>query len=190
MCEQACEYVSPGAAGTVRAVGGGERKRLYRRGDGGWQRGRGRMGARDMAWSAGVKRIVVWSVAVLCGVVSVGLVVLVAVRDLDTGDRTASIVGAVAGLAGLAVSVYFGLRQQAGAKTVVRATGPGATAVRGRVTGNAFGARSKVTSSPGGAIGTTAPGDGEVSARGSGAFAADGEVSANAFGDDSEVDGR
>lgn len=143
-----------------------------------------------MAWSAGVNRIVVWSIAVVCGAASVGLVVLVAVRDLDTGDRTASIVGAVAGLAGLAVSVYFGLRGPAGASTVVRATGPGATAVRGRVTGNAFGARSKVAGPQPGPSGTTAIGDGEVTARGAGAFAADGEVTGNAFGEDSEVDGR
>ncbi|MFC7304596.1 hypothetical protein ACFQVC_10260 [Streptomyces monticola] len=143
-----------------------------------------------MTGNTGTARVVVWSVAVLCGIVSVGLVVLVAVRDLDTGDRAASIVGAVAGLAGLAVSVYFGLRPDAGGGAAVRASGRGATAVRGNVVGNAFGARSKVSGRPSGGTPAAAPGEGPVSARGRGAFAADGEVAGNAFGEDSEVDGR
>jgi hypothetical protein len=51
-------------------------------------------------------RIIVWGVAVLCGLVVVGLGVLAIAGDLDRADMVASVVGAVTGLAGLAVSVY------------------------------------------------------------------------------------
>ncbi|MER6022089.1 hypothetical protein [Streptomyces anulatus] len=51
-------------------------------------------------------RIVVWAVAVGCGLVAVGLIVVAFVVDLETADQTASIAGALVGLAGLAVSVY------------------------------------------------------------------------------------
>ncbi|MEV0642015.1 hypothetical protein AB0I77_45255 [Streptomyces sp. NPDC050619] len=51
-------------------------------------------------------RIVVWAVAVLCGLGAAGLVVLVVAVDLNTADQAASVAGALVGIAGLAVSVY------------------------------------------------------------------------------------
>lgn len=144
-----------------------------------------------MVVAGGAARIAAWMVAALCGTVTVGLVVVVVVYDLDTGDRTASVVGAVAGLAGLAVSVYFGLRQQGGRGAVVRASGRGAIAVRGSVVGNALGDRSKVTGRPSLPVRSAATSsDAEVAAHGNGAFASDGDVVGNAFGEGSEVDGR
>ncbi|WP_329094372.1 hypothetical protein OG979_08425 [Actinomadura citrea] len=51
-------------------------------------------------------RIAVGAVAVVCGLVTVGLIVLVFAADLETANRTASIVGAVATLVGTTLSVY------------------------------------------------------------------------------------
>lgn len=49
----------------------------------------------------------VWAaVAVVCTVVVVGLVLVVALADLETADKIASVVGASVGVIGLAVSVF------------------------------------------------------------------------------------
>ncbi|MEU7253773.1 hypothetical protein [Streptomyces sp. NPDC045251] len=51
-----------------------------------------------------------WASAVLGGAVAVGLTVLAVAGDLDTADRVASVVGAVAALAALCLSVHAALR--------------------------------------------------------------------------------
>ena len=51
-------------------------------------------------------RRVVVAVAVLCGLLAVGLVVVALVVDLDTADRSASVAGSVLSAVGLAISVY------------------------------------------------------------------------------------
>jgi hypothetical protein len=65
-----------------------------------------------------------------------GLLVLVMARDLDTADQVASVLGAIAGLAGLGVSIYA-LKRPAPqpAAGSVTASGDQAVAVGGSITG-------------------------------------------------------
>ncbi|MET9412668.1 hypothetical protein ABZY03_00500 [Streptomyces klenkii] len=140
-------------------------------------------------------RQILWAVAGVCGAATIGLVVVAALADLDTGDRVASIVGAAAGLLGCALSVYFGLRQAGGTGVTVHAGGRGAVAAGGNATGNAVGKNSKVTravtppGSPAQPAPTPPPGQ-QVAAHGSGAAAAGGNATGNALGKGSEVEER
>ncbi|MEU6826226.1 hypothetical protein ABZ921_36910 [Streptomyces atriruber] len=163
-----------------------------------------------MAVLAGVRRRgVAWGVAVAGAAAAVGLTLVALLVDLDTADRVASLVGAVAGLAGLGFSAYAlvqpdgsgsgggnGSGNGGGSARVVRARGRGAVAAGGDVTGNAFGASSRtVNGRPGPQPPTPRPSTpgsvgGHVSARGDGAVAAEGDVRGNAFGDGSEADSR
>ncbi|MFH9575673.1 hypothetical protein ACH4MG_34710 [Streptomyces sp. NPDC017454] len=59
---------------------------------------------------AGWRRFFWWALAVLGGAVAVGLTVLAVAGDLDTADRVASVVGALAALAALCLSVHAALR--------------------------------------------------------------------------------
>ncbi len=140
---------------------------------------------------------------------AVGLTLVALLVDLDTADRVASLVGAVAGLAGLGFSAHALVRPDGdgagggtgggGSPRVVRARGRGAVAAGGDVTGNAFGASSKTINGQGQSQPqpqpqpqSPSPGSsrGHVSARGDGAVAAEGNVRGNAFGDGSEADSR
>lgn len=136
------------------------------------------------------RRKVMWAVAVLCGVTGVGLVLVAVLVDLDTADRTASVVGAVVALVGLALSAYTLLQAPVNAGGVARAYGRGAIAASGSISGNAVGARSKVRTAPAHPstpqTNSVTPGP-EVESRGEGAVAAGGDISGNAIGDDSEV---
>jgi hypothetical protein len=69
----------------------------------------------------GWRRVVWWSLAVLGAGAAIVLSLLVVVGDLDTADRLASVVGALAGVVALAVSVYAMLRTPASAPAPVRA---------------------------------------------------------------------
>ncbi|CAM5371620.1 hypothetical protein [Streptomyces abikoensis] len=137
---------------------------------------------------------IVWAVAGVCGLAAIGLIVVAALADLDTGDKAASIVGAVAGLVGCALSVYFGLRPGGSAGVTVRAGGRGAVAAGGNATSNAVGKNSKVTravTSPCPAQPPPAPPSAQqVAAHGSGAVAAGGDATGNALGEGSEVEER
>ena len=62
-----------------------------------------------------------WTVAVVAAGTTVVLSVMVAIGDLDTADRLASVVGAVAGVVALAVSVYAIFREPAPDVAPVRA---------------------------------------------------------------------
>ncbi|MFC8094991.1 hypothetical protein [Streptomyces sp. NPDC057301] len=132
-----------------------------------------------------------WVAAVVCAAGAVALVLVAVLVDLDTADRTASVIGAVASLAGLLVAVVALATTGGGDRRVVRVRGRNATAVRGDVVGNAFGDRSKVSgpapASPPGPSGTPAS---EISVRGENAFGAEGNVVRNAFGEGSEVEGQ
>ncbi|MGP3991307.1 hypothetical protein [Streptomyces sp. 3N207] len=85
-------------------------------------------------------RVVVGAVAVLCAAVSVGLVMLVVVRDLNTAGQAAGIVGSVASLAAFVLALYAlyqppatpapGTGEGAGAAS---ATGPRSVTVSGSV---------------------------------------------------------
>lgn len=138
------------------------------------------------------RRRVMWAVAALCGVTGVGLVLVAVLVDLDSADRTASVVGAVVALVGLALSTYALLQASANAGGAARAYGSGAIAAGGSISGNAVGTRSKVSAAPASAAPSTpqtnpvTPGL-QVESRGEGAVAAGGDISGNAIGDDSEV---
>ncbi|GAA2971501.1 hypothetical protein GCM10010446_65280 [Streptomyces enissocaesilis] len=80
----------------------------------------------------GWRRVVWWALAVLGAVATVTLTVLVVAGDLDTADRLASVVGAVAGLAALGVSVYAILRVPVAGPVPVRAQG-GSNAAGGNI---------------------------------------------------------
>ncbi|MET8684287.1 hypothetical protein ABZV77_08735 [Streptomyces sp. NPDC004732] len=151
----------------------------------------------------GRRRGLVWGVAVVGAVAAVGLTLVAVLVDLDTADRVASLVGAVAGLAGLGFSAYALAQPGGGSGSashgVVRARGRGAVAAGGDVTGNAFGADSKTFNGRAGTRARTQPqsptpgtsnSGGHVSARGDGAVTAEGDVRGNAFGDGSEADSR
>ncbi|MCX5610068.1 hypothetical protein OHB39_21155 [Streptomyces sp. NBC_00047] len=130
-----------------------------------------------------------WVVAVLAGVLAVGLIGVAALVDLETGDRTASIVGAVVSLAGLVVAVIALAQTSSGSGSGggrrVRA-GRGGVAAGGDLTGNAIGRGSTVVgpqsaTRAGGLRGRAA----DVYAGRDGVAAA-GDVRDNALGDDSE----
>lgn len=75
--------------------------------------------------------------AVVAALLAGGLLGLVVARDLDTADQVASVLGAMAGLAGLGVSIYALKRpapqSAAGSVTV---SGARAVGVAGSITGN------------------------------------------------------
>jgi hypothetical protein len=67
------------------------------------------------------QRVLWWSLAVVGAGAAIGLSALVMVGDLDTAGQLASVVGAVAGLVALAVSVYAMYRTPASGSLFVRA---------------------------------------------------------------------
>ncbi|MEY9994195.1 hypothetical protein ABIE67_006227 [Streptomyces sp. V4I8] len=144
-----------------------------------------------MSATSGAVRVLTWVAAVVCAAGAVALPLVAVLVDLDTADRTASVLGAIASLAGLLVAVVALARSGGGDHRVIRVRGRNAIGVHGAVVGNAFGANSKVsgprTGTTPGPAGTSAS---EMSVRGENAFGAEGDVVGNAFGEGSEVDGR
>ncbi|MFD6937319.1 hypothetical protein ACFWAP_14375 [Streptomyces goshikiensis] len=143
----------------------------------------------------GNSRKAMWAVATLCGVTGMGLVVF-ASFNLDSADKTASVVAAVAALADLGLGTYAVLQALGEAGGGVRARGTRAIAAGGSISGNAIGARSKVDASavlpappatPAASSASPAAAPPPVEASGDGTVAAAGDVSGNALGDDSEV---
>jgi hypothetical protein len=144
--------------------------------------------------SARTRRVLAWVVGGVCLGVVVGLSV-VAVLDPDVGDRTASVVGAVVAVAGLALSLITLLVTPAGGgqgtgAVTVRARGRGAVAAGRSVRGNAIGDRARVTGLPTAADPSAAvsrpPGGQDVTARGEGSVSAGEDIVDNAIGEDSE----
>ncbi|MFI6423074.1 hypothetical protein ACIBG6_37505 [Streptomyces sp. NPDC050842] len=124
-------------------------------------------------------RIVAWA----AGVVALGLIGVAVLVDLDSGDRIASVVGAVVSLA---VAAYTFVGSPAGSGRRIRA-GRGATVIDGDVSGSAVGRRSKVVGP------RTAPRTGRGRSRGGGDVQAGpdskvvlGDVRDSALGDESE----
>ncbi|MGI5048376.1 hypothetical protein ACM9HD_33780 [Streptomyces sp. JAC25] len=138
---------------------------------------------------SGAARIGVWAVAAVAGVVSAGLIVALVVNP-DMADRTASVTGAIVGLAAFVLAVITLVRSSGtgsgtGGGRRVRA-GQGGIAAGGNITGNAIGDRSKVVGPPTQAGTAAASGqDTDVRAARDG-LAAGGDVPDNALGDDSE----
>ncbi|MEU9319522.1 hypothetical protein [Streptomyces sp. NPDC048295] len=84
-----------------------------------------------MAGSRG-RRWLWWVVCVLSAVVVVALVLVSLLVDLDTGDRVASVVGAVTGVGGVALAMY-------GLKSGPTAAGPPASGTRSVQSGQGIG---------------------------------------------------
>ncbi|MFE1908696.1 hypothetical protein ACFU5Y_23560 [Streptomyces gardneri] len=124
-------------------------------------------------------RVVAWT----AGVVALGLVGVAVFVDLDSGDRIASVVGAVVGLAVAAYTVIGPSRSGRRIKA-----GRGATVIDGDVSGSAVGRGSKVVGP------RTAPRTGPRRARGSDddvqagpdSKVVLGDVTDSALGDESE----
>ncbi|WP_299542175.1 hypothetical protein [uncultured Streptomyces sp.] len=131
-------------------------------------------------------RVAVWVVAVVAGMVSAGLVVALVV-DPDMADRTASVTGAVVGLAAFVLAVVTLVRSPgtSGGGRRVRG-GRGGIAAGGNITGNAIGDRSRVIGPPTTAGPGSAGGQDADVRTGRDGIAAGGDVTDNALGDDSE----
>ncbi|MCY0933059.1 hypothetical protein [Streptomyces sp. H34-S4] len=116
---------------------------------------------------------------------------IVAVVDLDTGDRTASIIGAVLAAVGLVVSVLALARQSRGdSSSGRRVQAERGVAAGGNVANNAIGRNSRVdgSASPAASPGATTGDSGAVDVQaGPGGVAAGGDIAGNAIGDDSQV---
>ncbi|MFD2012505.1 hypothetical protein [Streptomyces narbonensis] len=125
-------------------------------------------------------RVVAWA----AGVVALGLIGVAVFVDLDSGDRIASVVGAVVGLV-VAAYTFVGPSGSSGRR--IRA-GRGATVIDGDVSGSAVGRGAKVVGPP------TAPRTGPPRARGAdddvraapGGKVVLGDVTDSALGDESE----
>ncbi len=84
------------------------------------------------------RKVLAWGGAVVGGVASVGLLVLLVAGELDTADQIASVAGAVIGLVSLGVSVYALKRPapEPESGTAAVANGDRAVAVAGSITGD------------------------------------------------------
>jgi hypothetical protein len=105
----------------------------------------------------GWRWVVWWSFAASGGAAAIVLTVLVVVGDLDTADRLASLVGAVAGVVALAVSVYAMLRTPAPGSPPVRAQG-GSNAAQGSIRNSSARETRPVPATPEGGGGISASG--------------------------------
>nr|WP_161123190.1 hypothetical protein [Streptomyces sp. SID7834] len=135
---------------------------------------------------SGAARVGVWVVAVVAGVVSAGLIVALVVNP-DMADRTASVTGAVVGLAALVLAVITLVHRpgtSGGGRRVV--AGRGGLAAGGSITGNAIGNRSKAVGPPTPAGPAPASGQDSYVRAARDGLAAGGDVTDNALGDDSE----
>ncbi|OEJ28653.1 hypothetical protein AR457_33595 [Streptomyces agglomeratus] len=131
-------------------------------------------------------RVWAWAGAVAGICVAVALVLVAVLVDLDTGDRVASVVGAVAGLAGCAVALVALLREPAAdAEPGIDASGERAVGVGGGVrgivsTGDNAALRAPDAGPPPPPAGTPSPGPspspGPVSAPGDRAIAIGGDL--------------
>ncbi|MFF3015419.1 hypothetical protein [Streptomyces sp. NPDC057939] len=137
---------------------------------------------------AGTARRVVWGAVVVSALLVVGLLVVVLVFDLDTGDKVASLVGAGLAAAGFVVAVVA-LVRPANTSGGVRA-GQGGVAAGGSINGSAVGANSRVSGQAApaapGAGGIAPSGGGQVTAE-PGGIAAGGDITGSALGDGSQV---
>ncbi|MGW6688739.1 hypothetical protein [Streptomyces sp. NPDC054961] len=155
-------------------------------------RGRGgKSGERAVAGVTGRARIAVWGAVAVTSLVAAGLLAVVLIFDLDTGDKVASLAGAFLAAAGLVISMVSLIGQGAAPTGVSVRAGQGGTAVGGNITGSALGANSRVRTQPPASPPATS-GSGPAGAVGSvvaepGGTAAGGDVSASALGDGSQV---
>jgi hypothetical protein len=105
-------------------------------------------------------RIVMWTLASVCGLAAVGLGVVAAVFDLETAGLVASVAGSVASLVGVALSCYVLVRPPAAGPhgATVTAAGARSVAAGGGIGRAVTGDRATVTGSPAAPSPTAAPG--------------------------------
>ncbi|WP_330334822.1 hypothetical protein OHS33_37135 [Streptomyces sp. NBC_00536] len=128
----------------------------------------------------------------VAALVAVGLLVVLVVADLDTGDKVASIVGAVLAGAGLVVAVLALLRENTSPVGQEVRAGQDGVASGGSIIGSALGVNARASASP--AV-SSAPAGGETVGPpviGSvvaepGGIAAGGDIRDSALGDGSQV---
>ncbi|MFE5714099.1 hypothetical protein ACFQ7J_25180 [Streptomyces sp. NPDC056501] len=129
-----------------------------------------------------MRRIVAWA----AGVVALGLIGVAVLVDLDSGDRIASVVGAVVSLA---VAAYTFVQSSSGGGPELRIRARrGATVIDGDVTGSAVGRGSKVVgprTAPGAGPRRRRPRGSDVQA-GPDSKVVLGDVHDSAIGDESE----
>lgn len=118
----------------------------------------------------GWRRAALIVAAVLCALTAVGLLVVAVAVDLSTADQLSSVVGAIVGLTGLALSVWALWRS--GSAAAVEA-GPGAVAAGGNI-GLAIAGSNNRLAAPGAPSVTPASGpvNRSVKATGTGSVAA------------------
>jgi hypothetical protein len=136
----------------------------------------------------GQARIVVWLLAVLCGLAAVGLGVIAAVADLDTAGQVASVAGSVAGLVGVALSCYTLLRPSAAGSHGTAATAAGARSVAaGGSIGRAVTGDRVTLTTPPAAPPATAGTSGSAQATGERGIAATGGIGEAITGDEARA---
>lgn len=118
----------------------------------------------------GWRRTALIVAAALCALTAVGLMVVAMVVDLSTADQLSSVVGAIVGLTGLALSVWALWRS--GSSAAVQA-GPGAVAAGGSI-GLAIARSNNRVAAPGApsAVPASGPANRSVRATGTGSVAA------------------
>lgn len=139
----------------------------------------------------GTARVWVWLTVVVAGLVTVGLVLVAVLADLDTAGQTASVVGAVVALAALLVSLIALFTSGAGGTGARRGRrvrgGRHSVVALGNITGSALGKDSKVTGPHSTMVGgTPAPNDGDDVQTGQGGIVALGDITDSALGEGSE----
>jgi len=92
----------------------------------------------------GWRRSALVGAAVLCALAAVGLTVVAVVVDLSVADQLASVVGAIVGLVGLALSIWALCRS--GPANTVEA-GPGAVAAGGNINRVVSGSNNRIAAS-------------------------------------------
>ncbi|MFF2041026.1 hypothetical protein ACFVVX_11400 [Kitasatospora sp. NPDC058170] len=132
-------------------------------------------------------RVVAWVGAGVSCAVALGLGAVAIWVDLDTADRTASVIGAVGGVVGLAIAAYA-LARPAGGGSSVKASGRNSVAVGGSIQRVVTGNNNRFTSPPAPAPAApagpaAAPVAGSVEASGEGAIAAGGSITEAVTGD-------
>ena len=145
-----------------------------------------------MAGMSGAARALRWLGVIVAAAVSIGLIALVVIKDLNTASLAASVVGAIAGIAGAVFAAVPLFREPvpgggAGIRRV--RAGRGAIAAGGDITGKAIGANSKVTGQPASGRTPAKPGqDSRDIKAGRDSIAAGGDITGNAIGEGSTVE--
>jgi hypothetical protein len=133
----------------------------------------------------------VWVAAVVTGLVTVALILVADLADLDTAGQAASVVGAVVALAALLVSLITLFRSGSGRIGAGRGrrvrSGRDSVVALGNITGTAIGKDSKVTGPRSTATGgPAAPRNGDDVRTGRGGIVALGDITDSALGEGSE----